>query len=309
MATPARATAAGVAGLLCLIVVAPSAAQAADNTPQRTVTPAPPPEIVSSTGWYGPDSADTITLFEPAAQGRYPAVIFVHGGAWGRSQPNDSELKWAHDLAQDQGWLVAVIGYPAKVPHEQVVEPRAISYAVNAVAHRSDVDPQSLALWGESAGAQLALLTAYRDARTLDPLVSGVVSISGPTDMRTEYNSFAEIWLHAVTRFEGMAPQAAHDSGSRRYSLTSPVDVVSRRSPPTFQAISRLDPLVPPNQVKVLTQRLIQVGVMHRSVWLQGDGHSSTIEDETPPGSQYTVQQLAIAFLNRAFAQRRVLFG
>jgi acetyl esterase/lipase len=303
----AKALLAGVAAVLCLAVVAPSTALAAGNSSRRAVTSTP--EIVSTTGWYAPDPADTITIFEPAAEGRYPTVIFVHGGAWGRSQPNDHELQWAHDLAADQGWLVAVIGYPAKVPHEQVIEPRAIAYAINAVARRADVDRSSIALWGESAGAHLALLAAYRDARTLDPLVSGVVSISGPTDMRTEYNSFAEIWLHAVTRFEGMAPQAARDAGSRRYSLTSPVDLVTPRCPPTFQAISRLDPLVPPNQVKILTQRLIQADVMHRSVWLRGDGHSSTIEDETPPDSQYTVQQLAVAFLTSAFAQRRVLFG
>lgn len=300
--------AAGASALLCLLVVAPSAARAADHAPERAVAPAPSPEIVSSNGWYTPDRADTITVYEPATKGRHPAVIFVHGGAWGRSQPNGHELDWAHDLAADQGWLVAVIGYPAKVPHEQVVEPRAISDAITAVAHRADVDRSAVALWGESAGAHLALLAAYRDARTLDPLVTGVVSISGPTDMRTEYHSDAQTWLHAVTRFEGMAPQAARHAGSRRYMLTSPVDLVSRQSPPTFQAISRHDPLVPPRQVKTLTQQLVRNDVMHRSVWLQGAGHSSVIEDEAPPGSPYTVQQLAVAFLNSAFAQRRVMF-
>jgi acetyl esterase/lipase len=304
-----RVISAAVAGLLGLLVVAPAAAQAADGAPSRTVTPAPEPEIVSSTGWYTPDPANTITIFEPAAEGRYPTVIFVHGGAWGRSQPLEHELQWAHDLAQEQGWLVAVIGYPAKVPNEQIVEPRAVVDAVNAVAERSDVDPNAIALWGESAGAHLALVAAYRNARTLHPLVSGVVSISGPTDMRSEYNSFAEVGLHAVTRFEGMTPKAARDAGSRRYSLTSPVDLVSRRSPPTFQAISRLDPLVPANQVKALTQRLIDLEVMHHSVWLPGKGHSTAIESQTPPDSEYTVQELAVAFLKQAFAERRVLFG
>jgi acetyl esterase/lipase len=299
---------AGLTGILSLLIVAPATARAADGTPQRTPTPAPGTQIVSTTGWYATDHADTITTFAPAGDGRYPAVIFVHGGAWGRAQPNDNELQWGHDLAQTQGWLVAVIGYPAKVPNEQVVEPRALAFAIDAVAHRSDVDPNAIALWGESAGAQLALVAAYRDARTLRPLVSGVVSISGPTDMRSEYNSFAEIWLHAVTRFEGMTPQAAREAGSRRYSQTSPVDVVSRRSPPTFQAISRLDPLVPSNQVKILTKRLIDLEVMHRSVWLRGDGHSTAIENQNPPDSPYTVQELAVSFLKSAFAQRRVWF-
>ncbi|HWC35602.1 MAG TPA: alpha/beta hydrolase [Mycobacteriales bacterium] len=294
---------AGLLAVAALLALAPATARAAEGRDQPAAPAAS--DIVTTSGWYTPDSADSITIYEPSAPGRHPAVIFVHGGAWGRSQPNSYELGWAHDLAQSQNWLVAVIGYPTKVPHEQVVEPHALAEAIYAVAHRSDVDDRSVALWGESAGGQLALVAAYRDAWALRPLVSAVVSISGPTDMRAEYNSFAEIWLHAVTRFEGMSPQAAREAGSTRYSRTSPTDLVSRRDPPTFQAISRLDPLVPSNQVRVLTQRLSQADVTHRSVWLRGDGHSSTIENQCPPGSRHTVQQLAESFLAKIFADRQ----
>ncbi len=300
-----------IAAALSLLLTDGAVARAADPDPQPSpqAGSAPPsPGVETTSGWYALDHADTITIDEPAAPGRYPAVIFIHGGAWGRSQPSSYELSWAKDLAQQEGWLVAVIGYPAKVRREQVIEPYAIARAIHAVANRSDVDRRAVALWGESAGGQLALLAAYRDARNLNPLVGAVVSISGPTDMRTEYNSFAQIWLKAVTRFEGMTPQQARDAGSKRYPLTSPAVIVSRRDPATFQAISRFDPLVPSNQVKVLTQRLVQAGVTHRTVWLNGKDHSSAIEDEYPSGSSYTVQQLAESFVNQAFAERRASF-
>jgi acetyl esterase/lipase len=324
MIMPVRAVAATFLVVTALSAVAvPSMARATDPQPAAspspsdspspapsespTTSPTSPPgaRITTTSGWYGLNRADTITIDKPIGPGRFPAVIFIHGGAWGRSQPNSYELNWARDLAQQQRWLVAVIGYPAKVAHEEVREPYAIAIALRTIAHRSDVDVRAIALWGESAGAQLALLAAYRDARTLHPLVSAVVSISGPTVMRTEYNSFAQVWLHAVTRFEGMSPDAARAAGSRRYPLTSPADIVCRRDPPTFQAISRLDPLVPSNQVKVLTQRLIKARVFHRTVWLRGDGHSTAIETEYPPGSNDTVQQLAESFIDQAFAQRR----
>lgn len=288
-----------------LLIAVPAKAHAGPASPG----PLAPPSVSWTTGWYTPDRADTITLYQPAAPGRYPAVIFIHGGAWGRSQPNAYEYGWARELAEDQQWVVAVIGYPTKVPNEEVVEPNAIADAIATVARRVDVDDRAIALWGESAGGQLGLVAAYRDAHQLHPLVSGVVSISGPTDMRAEYNSFAEIWLHAVTHFEGISPQAARDAGSDRYSVTSPVDIVSPEDPPTFQAISRLDPLVPANQVKVLTQRLIYDDVVHQSVWLRGDGHSSAIENQYPPGSSHTVQQLAVSFLQQVFAARRVSFS
>ncbi len=304
--SPTTALYAAAAAALALLVAVPASAQADTGTP--SVPSAPSQSVVSTTGWYSPQPADTVTIYEPDAPGPFPAVIFVHGGAWGRSQPIDGEFQWADDLAQQQGWLVAVIGYPAKIPREQVVEPRAIAWAVDEIAHRSDVASSSVALWGESAGAHLALVAAYRDARTLRPLVSGVVSVSGPTDMRTEYRSSAEVWLHAVSRFEGMSPRAARAAGSRRYSATSPVDLVNRRVPPTFQAISRADPLVPADQVRILTQRLHRADVMHQSVWLRGDAHSTTLESQTPAGGRHTVQELAVAFLEKVFARHRVSF-
>lgn len=300
-----------VAAVLSLFLAGHSAARAAEVSVQASASPtsSPSPEIRTTSGWYGLDRADTITIDEPAAPGRYPAVIFIHGGAWGRSQPTSYEFDWARQLAQQEGWLVAVIGYPAKVRHEEVVEPYAIATAIHAVASRGDVDDRAIALWGESAGAQLALLAAYRDARSWNPLVSAVVSISGPTNMVTEYNSLAQVWLKAVTRFEGMTPQQAHDAGSNRYPSTSPADIVTHRDPPTFQAISRADPLVPSTQVQALTDKLASANVPHQTVWLNGKDHSTAIENEYPTGSAYTVQQLAESFIKQAFAARRLAFS
>jgi acetyl esterase/lipase len=301
-ARAAALSAAAAAGLVSLI--AAPAATAADPAPSSP----PPPTVVSTTGWYTPDDANTITLYKPEGPGPYPAVIFVHGGAWGRSQPNAYELQWAHDLAAGEGWLVAVIGYPTKIRDAHIVEPRAVALAVDAIAHRGDVDGRAIALWGESAGAQLALVAAYRDATRLHPLVAGVVSISGPTDMVTEYASLAQTALGAVTRFEGLTPAEARRAKSARYRATSPVHLVGPDSPATFQAISRRDRLVPAGQVDRLTRLLVAADVMHRTVRLPGKAHSTGLESQRPPGSPHTVQQLAVAFLNRAFAARRVSF-
>ncbi|HEX3705558.1 MAG TPA: alpha/beta hydrolase [Mycobacteriales bacterium] len=303
-----------VAVVLCLLVATPAhAAQAADGdpgTPTITLTGPPPiSDVVTTTGWYTPHHAETITLFSPAGDGQYPAVVFVHGGAWGRAQPNSYELDWARDLAAKQHWVVAVIGYPTKVHNEQVVEPDALAEAITSVSKQSDVDSHAIALWGESAGGQLALLAGYRDAMRLHPLVSGVVSISGPTDMRTEFSSLAQRVLGAVTRFEGLTPRAARLANSPRYRVTSPVDLVRRSDPATFQAISRHDQLVPPAQVTRLTRLLANADVPHRTVWVSGTAHSTTLESRRPAGSDRTVQQLAVAYLERLFAAQRVRFA
>ncbi|HWA66708.1 MAG TPA: alpha/beta hydrolase [Mycobacteriales bacterium] len=271
-------------------------------TPTDTVTPQPKRPIVVSRGNYAPNPADTIRTYAPSGPGPYPAVLFIHGGAWGRALPNVYEFRFAHRLAASQQWVVAVIGYPTKIPHERTVEPHAIRTALEHLARRDDVDPHAIALWGESSGGQLALLAAYRDAMNPTRLVDAVVSISGPTNMRIEFSSLAETALGAVLRFEGLSPRQAAARGSSRYRLTSPVSIVRSRDPATFQAISLHDPLVPPVQVSELTARLAAEHVSHQTVHVRGNGHSTTIENERPIGYTDDVESLAAAFLTRAFA-------
>jgi acetyl esterase/lipase len=299
--------------VLSLLVITPVTARAAHAT-ERTITPitvtdpAPISEVASTTGRYAADPADTITTYAPVADGRYPAVIFIHGGAWGRAQPNSYELTFAADLAKQEQWVVTVVGYPTKIKREQIVEPNALAAAITTISRRRDVDPTAIALWGESAGGQLALLAAYRNATTLRPLIAGVVSISGPTDMRTEYSSLAQTALGAVTRFEGLTPHAARLAKSARYRDTSPVYLVQPNDPATFQAISRHDPLVPPAQVTRLTRLLAAAHVTHRTVHVPGSGHSTPLETEHPAGSDLDVEQLAVSFLEEVFAGRDLTF-
>jgi acetyl esterase/lipase len=228
-------------------------------------------------------------------------VLFIHGGAWGRSQPNAYEYHFARRLSATRNWVVSVIGYPAKVPRERTVEPHSIRLALLQLLRRPDVDSRAVALWGESSGGQLALLAAYRDATRPHPIVHAVVSISGPTNMRIEYTSLAQTALGAVTRFEGLTPHAAHVAGSSRYRLTSPDEIVRPRDPATFQAISLHDPLVPPVQVDDLTRRLAAAHVHHVTVRVPGSGHSTTIETEHPSGSTSDVERLAATFLDQTF--------
>ena len=99
----AKATYGTAAVLLSLLVAAPSAARAADADPASGSAPSSQPRIVTVTGWYTPDPSSSITLYRPAGDGTSPAVLFVHGGAWGRSQPNSYELSWARELPEPEG--------------------------------------------------------------------------------------------------------------------------------------------------------------------------------------------------------------
>jgi acetyl esterase/lipase len=264
----------------------------------RPASAAPRPSAVTETnGEYGPSADDTVDLFSPTRPGEHPAVLFIHGGAWGRSQPLSPERVFCRQLARRTGWVVALIGYPTWTPPERRVEPAAIREALISLAADPAVDPHRVAVWGESSGGQLALLAAYRNRSDHVDLVRAVVAVSGPTAMRLEYRSAAQKDIGAVTHFEGASPRRA----VARYAATSPLALARRGVPPTFQAISRHDPLVPPVQVRDLSRRLGRLGVVHRTVYVRGSDHSFPLEFDRPPGSRHTVEVLAIRFLAHVF--------
>lgn len=259
--------------------------------PVKTSTPASPATVGQSTLRYGQRPEQFMTVYTPTSGSRHPAVLFVHGGAWRRSWPLSSELTFGRNLAIRTGWVVAVTGYNATSTPGWRVQPRNIALALEALRADPQVRPHRVALWGESAGGHLALLTAYRHP----DYVRAVVSVSGPTGMRYEYRH-ARAWLRSDIRwFERGTPSAR----PRHYTVTSPTRQVRTGLPPTLLATSRHDPIVAPGQQRLLCDALHAVGVVCRLAEVAGNDHSSEIETETVIGTTRTVRGTAIGFLSK----------
>lgn len=310
-ARPRRArlvVAAAVAVTVTALAVAMQPTSPLDRSTQQRTAPTPDPSpgspsprtVTEVHGRYGADPANVLVLEVPvggAAVG--PTVLYLHGGAWQRAQPSPADLAFARGLAARYGWRIALISYPtASVPH-YAVEDAAVATAVANLSHRPQLDTGHVALWGSSAGGQLALLTAYRDAAAGQRSVCAVVSVSAPTDMRVEYHSRAQQTVGAVSYYEGESPAESARHGDGRYAATSPIDTVDQHAPPTFQAISKNDGLVPSSQVVALDQRLAADGVKHQLIEVPGFAHGDALESEHPPGSPATVAELAAGFVQR----------
>ena len=227
---------------------------------------------------------------------RRPAILFVHGGAWHRGWLYSSELDFARQLAASTGWTVAAFDYSVASPRWRT-EPRLVHAALLKLATLRSVDSKRLAIWGESAGAHLALLEGYKHPRSDRFRVRGVVSISGPTDMVTAFRTGLQRHLKAVRAFEGSRPAGAR----ARYRDTSPTTFATGTCPATFQAGSLGDYEVPPSQLRELNHALVGTGVRHRMLLVGGHGHSSVIEGARTRDGR-TVQQRAIAFLRASMA-------
>jgi acetyl esterase/lipase len=235
---------------------------------------------------------ETIKLVTPPTVRRRPAIVFVHGGGWQRATLLPDELDLARTWAQQTGWVVACVNYPTALHPYFLTEPRAVAAAVAFVRRLPQVDPRRVALWGESAGSQLAMAVGYRAGSR----VRAVVGISGPTDMRLEYGSAVQ---QLVVRFEESGPATAYS----RYVGTSPVAHVSPAVPPTFQAIGLADPFVPADQVNELDHELAVNGVRHETIEIATNDHATLLDKDRTAQGGPTVAAAALGFIQSIFSK------
>lgn len=250
---------------------------------------------------YGPDPAQIMTVFTPPGSGRRPAVLFVHGGCWQRGQTTAAEMAFARQVAIDTGWVVAAMDYRV-TGARWANQPADVAAAMRRLQTGPwPVRPDRTALWGESAGGHLALLHAHQPGLA-DRKPVGVVSVSGPTDMRTMSAAGGEALLRCVSSFE-QGPVTTFALASR-YAATSPATLLHSTSPPTYLANAVADPLVPPEQAVSVAGRLRALGVRAQADVTAGSEHSTALENRPVVPGGPTVRQRAIAFLRPAMNSR-----
>lgn len=141
-------------------------------------------------------------LFRPADGGPHPIVVAVHGGGWD-SGSRDTYRDWGRYLAE-RGFALFATDRRHFKPDEpafpRVVEDlqAAVRY-IRAHAAEFDVDPQRVALMGDSSGGYIAALVGLvgdmsmsEKEGALTPSVScavkAVIAIYGVYDLAAEWN-------------------------------------------------------------------------------------------------------------------------
>jgi acetyl esterase/lipase len=176
-------------------------------------------------------------LYLPAGAGPFPLIINVHGGYWRRGA-RETYQYWGPYLAE-RGYAGFTISYRLTKPGrktfpEAVHDVRAAVQFMRGCAEEFRLDPDRFALWGNSAGAQLAALVALAGDSPLfaggypqDPhaaLSTGVKVLIGVYGI---YDLIAQ-WRHAqigtpddnlVESYLGCSPM----QDRRRYFDASPV--------------------------------------------------------------------------------------
>lgn len=122
----------------------------------------------------------TVDIYRPITAGRFPILVQIYGRAWQHGTPGDNAV-FARYFAS-RGHVVFAIEYRHAPRWQWPAQIEDVSVAlawIRAHAIEYDGDMRRIALIGRSAGAQLALVAAYRDSAN----VAAVVSYYGPTNL------------------------------------------------------------------------------------------------------------------------------
>ena len=235
----------------------------------------------------------------PKAPGKYPVVIAVHGGGW-QGGSKSAYRFWGPWLAQ-RGYVVFSIDYRLVKPGkkmfpESVHDVRAGVQFMRSQIAKFKVDPDRIALMGDSAGAHLAALAvlggeafagAYKDDpyASMSAKVKALIPVYGVFDMAQQWDhdllnrpgdNIAEKYLGAPPSVDR---KLYFDGSPLSYAVKSSAGVS------VLLANGTEDDVVDRAQTDAFFLALKQAGNFVRRYVMQGAGHYWLTDPIDEPGS------------------------
>ena len=193
-----------------------------------------------------------------------PAVIFIHGGAWKGGKRSD--MKFYCVKFAEKGYVTATVTYrlTGEAPFPAAVhDVKCAVRWLRANAAKYKINPERIAVSGNSAGGHLSMMIGYSDDPSLEgsggnndlsSSVCAVVNFYGPTDLTTDFAKKQEL----VEDFMG---GKKFDESPDTYKLASPLFHLTGNDPPTLIFHGTIDSTVPVVQADKLADKLKELGI------------------------------------------------
>ncbi len=184
---------------------------------------------------YAADSeAQYVDLYVPPMEEPAPLFVLIHGGGFAFNDAQSRQAQFMYHYFADHGFACASVNYrlstEAAYPAAVCDVKAAVRFLCrNAAEYR--IDPERIAVWGESAGGYLACMTALsapeafsdtlcigetEDARFEMPAFDALVDYYGCIDFVSQRGNFAEeglvTWIPTLAN--GWANEVLDDYGS-----------------------------------------------------------------------------------------------
>ena len=217
----------------------------------------------------------TMDVYQPPSASGRPAIIQIYGGAWQRGAPGDNPELATYLAAH--GYVVFAIDYrhaPACRWPAQIDDVRGGIDWIADHGREYGADPDRLVILGRSAGAHLALVSAYTSTRR----ILAVVSLYGPTDLAAGYRELPSPDPLDVRGLLRALTGGAPDDRPDVYREASPITYATRRCS-TLPIYGSRDHIVLPRFAERLHERLRATGTTSLLVeipWAEHAFHAIT---------------------------------
>lgn len=248
---------------------------------------------------------DVFLPSNPLPNEKIPVLLMIHGGAWvggNRSLDREYFKTSIRDRLTAKG--IAVISISYTLVHDSLHFPGPIEDCkdalrwVRAHADNYSFDTTNVGLWGESAGAHLALLAAYSTEddwpsnasySTYPASVSYVIDNFGPTDLnallQTEASWFkllmARIFMRKLlplrerlaVAITGYSLESQKNDVVENASIYSPISYIDSLEVPTLILHGTKDRIVPFKESQELKNVLDERGIENELIIVEGGDH------------------------------------
>ena len=211
-----------------------------------------------------------------------PIILHIHGGGWRRGHRRFISFNYHGGIPRyllSHGYMIVSVSYrlicPPVTGHKQIEDVLDATQYVIKHAKQWGGDPNKIMSLGTSAGGHLAMLLAYKYNL---PQIKGVFNFYGVSELRTKEMSrqVTGMWetMHSQV-FAFAVKKICEDNEDMEFEECmgdlSPLNFVSKKSPPTITIHGWQDSLVSIQQAITLDKRLKENNVTHIPVFMQGE--------------------------------------
>lgn len=236
-------------------------------------------EKVQNIAFNGPEGNIPLRIYTPGQCQQYPVILFFHGGGWVFYDLDAYDPLCSH-LCQTSECMVVSVGYRLAPEHKF---PAATDDALAAVRWASTHigeyggDPDTLFMAGDSAGGNLAAVTALRLRDEGGPAITGQVLIYPVTDYiepeKPSLQQFADGYSLTSEALYWFWDQYLVNNADRNHPWVAPVKAPNLAGlPPTLVVTAGFDPLRDDGTLyaELLKQRGNLVKLLHYPSMIHG---------------------------------------
>jgi acetyl esterase/lipase len=258
----------------------------------------------------------------PSTPGRKPVVVFITGG--GFVLANNSASLDQRTYVADQGYVVASITYrtvPARATwRDSLADVKSAIRDLRANTKTYGINPDKVALWGQSAGGYLAAMAGTTngdnqfdvgDNLNQSSDVRAVVDEFGPSDLSKTAADFDTATQQAknlpgnpLAKFVfGPGTKLSIEDDPSAVRAADPATYISSATPPFIELHGSHDQLVSPSQTLLLHTALRANGIPSTRYVVKGANHGDApfipSTSATPLWSTKTVMGIIVDFLDK----------